>query len=296
MDKIFRLVVFLCVGFGCGSVQAGLMLAGNDAAHIALGNQGSNRSVGWVKADTVGVDRGGFNLIDDGWWGVTAKHVASDLATGSLYSNIRSGFGNSANNVTEMRGVAQVFLHPTQDLALFQFSSPFSTEAALQRFRGEFVIGSEAYTVGYGALRYVNEATSVFTGDRRAGFDVVEGRNLFNQDLLRTRFNNSNQINYRLLEMGLTPSDSGGGLISNSLLSGVNIGGSLEGMFGQSSFYLDLNRGGNAFIDATQLANPITAVPEPASLALLMFVGGPFGGVYAAIKCRKKKKLLAFSF
>ena len=293
MDKIFRLVVFLCVGFGCGSVQAGLILAGNDAAHIALGNQGSNRSVGWVKADTVGVDRGGFNLIDDGWWGVTAKHVVSDLTTGTFYTNIQTGFGNRLNNVTESRAIAQVFVDSARDLAVFQFAAPYVTEAALQRFRGEFVIGSEAYTVGYGNLRYVNEATSVYTGDRRAGFDVVDGRNLFNQDLLRTRFEESSSSRYRPFEMGLTPSDSGGGLIHNSLLAGVNIGISLEGTFGQSSFYLDLNRGGNAFIDAIQLANPITAVPEPASLALLMFVGGPFGGVYAAIKCRKKKKLLA---
>ena len=220
MDKIFRLVVFLCVGFGCGSVQAGLILAGNDAAHIALGNQGSNQSVGWVSSSG---GRGGFTVIDDGLWGISSYHVTSnDPTRNTFFNNIQLGFGNSLSP-TQSSTAFQIFANPTKDMALFKFDVAFTGIIPLQRFQGFVARGTEGFTVGYGSLQYLNEATSVYTGDRRAGFDVVDGINLFEPENFRTTFNSTINANYRNLEMGLRPGDSGGAFISNGLLAGASV-------------------------------------------------------------------------
>ena len=240
------------------NANAGLILQGNDSAHIALGNQGTNASVGWVASDG---GRGSFTVIDNGFWGLTSFHVVSnDINRTAIFSNLRTGFGNFFTP-TQQTSSFQVFLHPTKDIALFKFDTAFTGVTPLERFTGTVANGMEGYTVGFGRLQYLNDPNVTFTGDRRAGFDVVNGVNPFESENFRTRIDFSNNANYRPLEMGGRPGDSGGAFISNGLLAGITDSAQLTNAIGTATYYTRLD---NDWINAT-----ITAVPEPGSIALL---------------------------
>ncbi len=151
-------------------------------------------------------------------------------------------------------------------LALAPFRRSLTTPFEL--FTGTVGNGTEGYTVGYGRLQYVNDANSTFTGDRRAGFDVVDGVNPFEAENFATTFNRNFNSNYRTLEMGTRAGDSGGAFISNNLLAGINDSGTLTDGFNSQSYYTRID---NDWINAT-----ITAVPEPTSLLLVTIGSGLF--------------------
>lgn len=126
--------LLLCV-FAKG-LSAGLILQGNDSAHIALGNQGTNASVGWLEVNTptLGTVWGGSATLINGiggaeGWALGAKHtvMSNQNDPSTVYSNIRIGFGNYLTNQTESRFASSIFLHPTKDLVLFKFDVAFNS-------------------------------------------------------------------------------------------------------------------------------------------------------------------------
>ena len=264
------LAVLVCMCSLAGSASAGLMLPGNDPAHIALGSQFG--AVGWVEG-TNSSNQTAFrqsNTLINPNWSVASLHgvLENDADRNSLYSNIRVGFGgNYINNQGENRLVSNVFLHPTKDIALFKFDIAFTSVTPMDRHTGFVTNGTEGYTVGFGRLQYVNDPVSTFTGDRRAGFDVVDGINLFEPDNFKTRFDFAGQGNFRPLEMGGRNGDSGGpwvlanlGLPTN-FLAGIIDSGNLMNGFGTNSFYTRVG-------DEINWINSVTSVPEPTSITL----------------------------
>jgi len=267
------LAVLVCMCSLAGSASAGLILTGNDPAHIALGSQFG--AVGWVEG-TNSSNQAAFrqsNTLINPNWSVASRHgvLENDADGNSLYSNIRVGFGgNYINNQGENRLVSNVFLHPTKDIALFKFDIAFTSVTPMDRHTGFVTNGTEGYTVGLGRLQFRNDPASTFTGDRRAGFDVVDGVNPFETENFSTTFNASSSPNRRPLEMGTRSGDSGGAFIlGNSLLptnflAGIIDSGTFSNSFGTESYYTRLD---NEWIDLTIAANT-TAVPEPTSIIL----------------------------
>jgi len=247
-----------------GSASAGLILTGNDPAHIALGSQFG--AVGWLSSSG---GRGSFSVIDDGTWGLTSKHavLSNQNDPNSFFSNIQVGFGNSVTNQLQVTSAFDIFVHPTRDVALFRFQTTFAGVTPFQRFTGTVGNGTEGFTVGYGQRQYLNDAVTDYTGDKRAGFDVVDGINLFEPENFKTRFEETNRPNYRPLEMGSRPGNSGGGFVlanlglPTNLLAGIPDSSNLLNGFGTNSFY---ERIPNEWINSTQMS----AVPEPTSIIL----------------------------
>lgn len=253
------------------NANAGLILSGNDPQHIALGSTYFN--VGWVDRADASSPSGyrftqSITLIDP-FWGLTSRHgvLSNDADFSSIYSGMRVGFGNNYDtNKGEFQNAFEVFVNPdiNRDLALIHFSNPFTTVSAANRFIGDVAIGNEGYTVGFGDLQYVGDSNSTFTGDRRAGFDVVENNVAAPPNTFATRVDLSFMPNRRPLEMGVRPGDSGGAFFLNGEIAGVIQGGTTSFGFGTNSFYTRLD---NNWIDTTiQLHS--TAVPEPGSIAL----------------------------
>ncbi len=106
-------------------VSAGLILQGNDAAHIALGNQFA--AVGAVQgtnsANVTGLAQS-MSLIQP-QWGLASKHGFLDSANGnSLYTNLRVSFDGNFQTANTWYNIAEVFLHPTKDMAIMRFEVP----------------------------------------------------------------------------------------------------------------------------------------------------------------------------
>jgi hypothetical protein len=249
-------------------VSAGLILLGDDDAHIALGSQFA--AVGAVRGTNAANVTGhtqSANLIRPDWI-VASKHGFVDSANNdSMYTNLSVSFGSNFYDASARYNITDVFLHPTKDIALARLGRALSGVTPFDLFTGTVVNGMEGFTVGYGLLQYLNDPITTFTGDRRAGFDVVDGVNLFEPENFRTRINRSFLSDYRPLEMGIRPGDSGGAFIlANSgsptnFLAGINDSYTLTNGFASASYYTRLD---NDWINST-----ITSVPEPGSVALL---------------------------
>ena len=250
-------------------VSAGLILLGDDDAHIAVGSQFN--AVGSVQRTTAAgqVEFGLSASLIRSDWAVSSKHgfLENDNDPNSLYTNLKVSFDANYLTATTRYNVAQVFLHPTKDMALMRFEVPVQNITPFDLFTGTVVNEMEGFTVGFGLLQYVNDPNVTFTGDRRAGFDVVNGVNLFEPENFRTAINRNFLSDYRPLEMGIRPGDSGGAFIlansgsSTNFLAGINDSYTLTNGFGSSSYYTRID---NDWINST-----ITSVPEPGSMALL---------------------------
>lgn len=266
---------------GLKSAHAALILAGNDPVHIAMG---AGRD--YVGAISRGNDSsslsfaGSITLIDDGAWGLTAKHVVLDNFSdpSSTFQFYTANFGK--NYLTDSGitfNVQDVFVHPTQDLALIYFGNPVAGINPVQRFTGNVAVGTEGYNTGFGDREYVNDTNPAeFTGDRRAGFDVIQ---TVSGGVFRTSINESFEPSYREFEMGARRGDSGGAFIVELELDldndgtpdfiqrellGIMAGASIDNLYGARTFYQIQD---NAWIDTTKAT--VTAVPEPSSFILL---------------------------
>jgi hypothetical protein len=250
-------------------VSAALILLGDNDAHIALGSQFN--AVGSVQRTTAAgqVEFGLSASLIRSDWAISSKHgfLENDSDPNSLYTNLKVSFDANYLTATTRYNVAQVFLHPTKDMALMRFEVPVQNITPFDLFTGTVVNGMEGFTVGFGNLQYVNDPNVTFTGDRRGGFDVVDGVNLFEPENFKTTFNRTINSNYRPLEMGGRNGDSGGAFIlANSgsptnLLAGIIDSATLTNGFNSLTFYTRID---NEWINST-----ITSVPEPGSVALL---------------------------
>ncbi len=274
---LFAVYIFLYLLAIIPNVSAGLILPGNDSLHIALA-----QDRGYVLPFYRGSDQfnlnfaGSITIIDDGSWGLVAKHQV--LQTFSDPSSFYGSYGTSVtNNYLTNPGtkiaVKSVFVFDDIDMTLVQFNAPINGVTPIQRYRGDVAIGTEGHITGFGVTQYVNDPNVNETGDRMTGFDVVQQ---LNTSTFTTRFNRSFDPNYRPLEMGLRTGDSGGAFEvfdSGRFLAGLNTATTGAGAngFATGSFYTYIP---NARIDAIQ---QITAVPEPNSLILLSTIGPLFG-------------------
>ncbi len=273
------LAVALMVVLQLSTASAGLVI-GPDAAYLERAN--NHPYVGWVEtaSATFGNFRASGVLIDPHWV-LTAGHVVQDNALPtSIYDSFTFGLGsNSISNRGEASTTSEVFVNPRYggsafrgyDLALLYFANPFSTVTPVSRYLVDIAVGQDSDLVGFGRYQMVNDPNSTFTGDRRAGNNVVDSVSVtsrpeyFSTSLYNTFFPEF----YRDLQMGGRPGDSGGALIINGQLAGiVSTGGS--NAFGSPTFYSRLD---NAWIDAT-IASKGTAVPEPSSFLLLSTLAG----------------------
>lgn len=208
---------------------------------------------------------GSMTVIDDGQWGLFARHQAlqnySDV--NSVYNAIGVKAVGNANDSGSVIKVSDVFVFEDRDMALVRFENPIAGITPIQRYRGEVTVGMEGYITGYGDRQVVNDPNVVFTGDRRTGFDVVQaaGSNFF-----VTRINDPFSPNYREYEIGGRTSSSGGSFEFDSQLAGSLFGGTgpNSNILGTGTFY---NYIPNDRIDLIQ--SNYTAVPEPTSFALV---------------------------
>jgi hypothetical protein len=190
----------------------------------------------------------------------------------SFYERYTVGFGaNYLTSPGESRTASKVFIEPTYrdigrgyDLALLYFDTPFTTVVPIERYVDEIAVGMDSFLVGYGYLQTVGQVTQVFTGDRRAGNNVISQTLIASRsEFFRTRLQDNFLPGYRELQIGGRPGDSGGALVINGQLAGIISGGGGDD-FGSLTNYSRLN---NSWIDATIAAQ---AVPEPCTTLLLL--------------------------
>jgi hypothetical protein len=264
---------------GGADLRAGLII-GPDAGYLARAE--NHPYVGWVETfgSTGELSGQGSSVIINSHWVLSAAHVeqAGNGATAS--QSFLFGFGsNSLTNRGETKAPSEVFVHPNYrgtagrgyDLALFYFENPFLTVTPVNRYYGDILVGQDSDIVGFGTFQMVNDPNSIFTGDRRAGNNVI---NSIFPGPLQPEYVSTRLVNqffpelYRELQMGGRPGDSGGALIISGQLAGIT---STAGGTGYNAF-TTYSRLDNIWIDET-IASRTTAVPEPSSLILLASVG-----------------------
>lgn len=259
-------------------VSAGLILLGNDDAHISEGAKSKYNFSGKISAsDSSGTNafRGSLTLYDpfEGAgvqspviWAATSKHVvlADYNNNGSIYTNLRATFESNAYSASVFHNVAEVYLHPTRDFAILRFEVPVQNVTPVELFRGTAGIGTEATIVGNGLTTVVGSGITYDTGDRRVGYDVIDNINISNSDGLHefaTTFNSSFGNNFRPYQIGLNNGYSGGSLLVDNQWLATNDSISLADGYGRISYY---DKVPIDFSDSI-----VTSVPEPGSVALL---------------------------
>lgn len=280
----------LILAVGQKDARAGLILSmTNDPTHIAMAADRDYVMPFMRGSDQFNLEFGGsITIIDDGRWGLTAKHqvLQNFNNPNSTYNSFAALPGDKvifsvdgSINTDGKFTVQEVFVHPTRDLALVYFGNPVAGINPVQRYTGNVSVGMEGYNAGFGFREFVNDTNPpVFTGDRRAGFDVIER---VSGDVFRTAVNEGFEPSYRPFEMGGRNGDSGGGFILESMIDtdndgvpdtlnrellGIIAGGSNnDNLFGARTFYQMQD---NDWIDVTK--SSVTSVPEPSSVFLLL--------------------------
>ncbi len=292
---IFSTMIALILAVGVRDARAGLILSmTNDPTHIAMAADRDYVMPFMRGSDQFNLEFGGsMTLIDDGRWGLTAKHqvLQNFNNPNSTYNSFAALPGDKvifsvdgSINTDGKFTVQEVFVHPTRDLALVYFGNPVAGINPVQRYTGNVTVGMEGYNAGFGVREFVNDTNPpVFTGDRRAGFDVIER---VSGDVFRTDIDFSFSSNFRPFEMGGRNGDSGGGFILESMIDtdndgvpdtlnrellGIMAAGSAFNITGASTFYQIQD---NNWIDVTK--SSVTSVPEPSSLLTLgtLLLGG----------------------
>ena len=274
--KLSTLLGFLGVFLSIGPAHAGLIIT-DDTLYLQRAQM--YPYVGWytdLNSTTGEIGRASGVLVHPNFVLASAHQAFDSGSAGAPWSsNFRFGFGsNSLTDPGESQLVSEVFIHPTYggvgaggsgyDLALYYFENPFTTVTPATLFLGEVVNGMDSDIVGFGNVQMVNTTDSAYTGDRRAGNNVIDTGVLTNPVNVGTRLRNSTHWNFRELGMAIRPAYSGGGLIINGGLAGINSQGSNNSnIFGTISQYSRLD---NPWISTTIASK--TSVPEPGSFLL----------------------------
>ncbi len=273
-----------------GEANAGLMLnAAHDAWSVAEGQKAQYNFVGameGVSSSNVNDVRGSAVLVHERLVQVTNHQLLNNLSDpSSFYSNIKVSFGSNVNNGSQRYDVVKIFTHGSKDLAFLELATPVLFTIPAQYYTGPIGVGTEVTQIGFGNRQYVNDPLVEFTGDRRVGFDVIDGVNVVaGGDILdfQTTFNRSFNPNYRENEYGGRPRDSGGALLVNGMFAATFDSISISSTFNAGTFY---TKNDILFYENT-VAN-LTAVPEPTSLILF---GTAVTGFVPFLRKRKSKK------
>jgi hypothetical protein len=121
--------------------------------------------------------------------------------------------------------------------------------------------------VGFGNVQMVNTTDSAYTGDRRAGNNVIDLGLAIYPELVATSLRRSNHSNFRELGMAGRPGNSGGALMINGGLAGIVSAGNVG--FNGFNAITSYSRLDNPWISTTIASK--TSVPEPGSLLLFAF-------------------------
>ena len=264
-------------GFTTGSANAALVF-GDGTAQLEYAEQYANSVLSFQVQDESGNWKpfGSGVVIDK-----TADGKVSFLAADhsiiknsgdptSRFNAYRVGVGNYFTG--ETRPVAEFILHPNAIGKINGYSygigfvdDPFLTAnlEPVQFYNGTVMVGQESVIAGYGVLERVGSAEITFTGDLRAGSNVIIDVNTFGLGYLTTQLEPGNALG-----MGASEFDSGGPLfIEGGFAALTTFGSTYRGPFSRtSSNPIDFG-----FTQASVTNRNYTSVPEPTSLVLLSF-------------------------
>ncbi|MBY0587176.1 hypothetical protein K2X85_08370 [bacterium] len=159
--------------------RAGIIIPGNEAAHIAFAADPIFQSVGWVSGfdGSQWFTVGSGVLIDQEWVMLTGHEL-----TTFGYSTYRFSLGPSVFQPNTGRSVASSyfvagsggnFFNP--DLGLLQLSTPITTVTPATVYQGnDLAEGMRVVFAGYGRLGYYPSGELAFDGVKRAGENVIE--------------------------------------------------------------------------------------------------------------------------
>lgn len=288
-------------GFATGSANAALVF-GDGTAQLEYAEQYANSVLSFQVQDESGNWKpfGSGVVIDK-----TADGKVSFLAADhsiiknsgdptSRFNAYRVGVGNYFTG--ETRPVAEFILHPNAIGKINGYSygigfvdDPFLTAnlEPVQFYNGTVMVGQDSDIAGYGVLQKEGSSDFVFTGDLRAGNNVISDVGYLHQNYVATRLSSSSRPNYRPLGMGGTEFDSGGALFidgSFAALTTFGAGGPFSGS------YTGYNLVDRELVMTAVVNRQSTSVPEPSSLLLFSF-GSIFGTFMRGRRCRSNYKL-----
>ncbi len=286
MNKLYSyFALFVASVFFSQSAHAGLVF-GDGSAQVAYGQQYTNTVLSFQVQDELGVwsPFGSAVVIDKNANGqiafLAADHsiIKNSGDPSSRFSAYRVGVGNYFSGETKF--VDEFILHPNANGTINGFSyglgfvdDPFLSAnlAPASFYNGTVMVGQDSDIAGYGVLQQVNTSVQTFTGDLRAGNNVISGVNGLGLGYYNTRFEPDGRPIYRPLGMGGTEFDSGGGLFINGQRAGLTTSSSGNPNFSSFTGYnpIDFDWVNNT------IAGRATAVPEPSSV-ILMTVGSLF--------------------
>lgn len=173
-------------------------------------------------------------------------------------------------NPGETQLASEVFIHPTYsgagqsgyDLAMFYFPTPFTSITPAELALFHVTPGMDSDIVGFGNLQFVNDPNVDFTGDRRAGNNVVGSSSVAPSEYAITRLSDATFSTFKELGMAGRNGDSGGGLFINGQLAGIVSTVNPGNSFGVTTRYARLD---HQWIQSTIDSR---SVPEPSSFLL----------------------------
>lgn len=184
-------------------------------------------NVGWTERSDAeyGTAFNGSGVLIHPNWVLFSGHQAlyNDFDLSTTYDSFRVGFGsNYLTNPGENQVASELFIHPTYggpgqsgyDLAMLYFPTPFTSITSAEMFLFPVVQGMDSDIVGFGNLQVVNDPNVTFTGDRRAGNNVVASQGLsIPLEYARTFLEDQTSSKFRELGMAARNGDSGGGFL-----------------------------------------------------------------------------------
>jgi len=288
MNKLFG-SVFSLFTFAFASLafvqnaNAGLVF-GDGTAQIAYGQQYENSVMSFQVQDDLGIWKpfGSAVVIGRAANGeiafLAADHsiIKNSGNPTTRFSDYRVGVNNYFTGNTQQ--VTDFVLHPnalgqingfSYGLGFLSASSFTADLAPVSFYNGTVMVGQDSDIAGYGNLIDIrNVSNETFTGDLRAGNNVISDLGFLHPNYLATKFEPDGRPNYRPLGMGGRSGDSGGGLFINGELAGITTFGSVNAGFSTRTAYNILDQD---WVN-TVIAGRSTAVPEPSSF--LMFALG----------------------
>jgi hypothetical protein len=214
-------------------------------------------------------------VLIDSQWILTSAHgvLEVDNNLSSVYRDLQVGAGNFLNDRQGIRSVSNVLIHPGYggaagsgyDLALLRLQDAILTIPA-ELYEGPITVGLDSDIVGYGRLQYLNESTSILTGDKRGGNNVIDLVGNPSAYYVQTSIESPFLPTYRPLGMAGTGGDSGGGLFIDGQLAGItSFSDTVFGFNGYGTYT------GYSLIDRDWVNSTMAsyqAIPEPGSLLL----------------------------
>lgn len=278
MKKFFA--YFFALLFVCGftSVNAiAALVSGDGTPQLVYGEKYKNTVLSLQVQDDNGewIYQGSAVVIEKKADGtvvfLTSDHAviknSNDIA--SRFNAYRVGVGNFFTG--ETRSVAEFILHPNAIGGKNGFSygigfvdDPFLTAnlEPAEFYNGTIMVGQESDLAGYGVLQMEGSTDFVFTGDLRAGSNLIANSRYANPNYIATRFF---EPDVSPLGMGGTGYDSGGGLFIDDKIAGImtfQAGGPFYGSYTYSNILdSDLIHGA--------IQNRSSAVPEPSSMLMV---------------------------